>query len=679
MPTNVSAYPLRFGLVTILTVCASPVRASVAYIANCCQHGSSVSVFDTGTRKQTAVWSVGADAFAAVFAPDGETAYVSSSISQSVTELQVSTGAVLATIQVGFNVQSMAITPDGNTLIVQSNESVTGNPSYHLICIATQGNIVTNVANFVYISGMALSPDGLKLYAYGQISAQQPEGLLVLDPGTFVPVATVPFYGGMDVGLTPDGKYAYVPTLVVEPWTINVTVVDTPTNKIVATIPLDSKGGVLGVSNIGVSPDGSTVLVSEYSGHDSPTPVVGVIQTKTNHVVGTFALPAKATPGAIVFSPDGKLAYITGNNVVVDAVNVASMKTVSQMTALGNVSGLAISPDGKTILCPNSGTTQAAAVNQANGATLAAIPLGQMNSDTTSAALLDFGGAVTSPDGTRVYMTNDFSGNVSIVDTASKTTLASIPVCFGGVGFCVPVAVAVSPDGTTVYVANLFANYVTVIDSTTFATKSIRLPKYVASAAIAVTPDGSHVYVAGNNSPTEAGRCASCYVFDIDVSTGQAVASIAVPFPKALTVSPDGTKVYVVGNVYTGVARTLLFTISTATDTITSTLTLAQDLGAASSEPVVAGIAITADGQTVFADNWQDATVWQVDVARNKVIREIMVPPNAGDMALTPDGTEVWVSAWQASSVFVIDAKSGAVKTTIPMGNWSYGIAFAPQ
>jgi YVTN family beta-propeller protein len=667
MRSNLPLSFLSFSLVMFPAMSAPPLQASVAYIANCCNHPSSVSVFDTSSHKQTAVWKVGADAFDAVFTPDGATAYVSSALSQSITELQVSTGAPLAIIPIGFPVRWLAITPDGNTLVAEADDDLT----YHLISIATQGNVVTHVAGFTSLGPLAISPDGTKLYVNGQTSPQQSQGLLVVDPVTLVVKATVPVVGGVDVALTPDGQFAYVPTLIVEPWTISVAVVDTATNTVAATIPLDSKNGVLGVANIRMSPDGSTALVSEYSGHAHPVPVVSVIQTGTNQVAGTMVLPGKATPGAIVFSPDGRLAYVTGNNVVVDVVNVSSMKTVSQMTALGNVSGLAISPDGKILLCPNSGTAQAEAVSQTSGARLAAIPLGAMQiNPTTSASLLENDGAASSPDGTRVYMTNSMSGNVSVIDTASKTILRSVATGAPS-GFSAPAAIAVSPDGSSVYVANMNANSVTAIDAATFAKKQIPMPKYTYPSAITITPDGSRVYVAGNNVPPDFGNC-SCYVFAIDTSTNQVVSSIRVPFPKALTVSPDGANVYVVGG------ETSLFTISTATNTVTRSLGLTLG-GPGSSEPVTAGIVITPDGKTVFASNWEDGTVWQVDVARNKVVKAIPVGSNAGDLALTPDGAQVWVSAWQAAAISVIDVQSGTVTASIPIGNWSYGIAFAPQ
>jgi YVTN family beta-propeller protein len=47
------------------------------------------------------------------------------------------------------------------------------------------------------------------------------------------------------------------------------------------------------------------------------------------------------------------------------------------------------------------------------------------------------------------YITNDGSGNVTLIDTATNTVIDTVPVGKA------PFAVAVSPNGGTVYVANI--------------------------------------------------------------------------------------------------------------------------------------------------------------------------------------------------------------------------------
>jgi YVTN family beta-propeller protein len=66
-----------------------------------------------------------------------------------------------------------------------------------------------------------------------------------------------------------------------------------------------------------------------------------------------------------------------------------------------------------------------------------------------------------SPDGSKLYVTNNSSNNLSVIATATNTVIATIAV---GVN---PVGVAVTPDGSEVYVADSRSNSVSVFDTAT--------------------------------------------------------------------------------------------------------------------------------------------------------------------------------------------------------------------
>ncbi len=88
------------------------------------------------------------------------------------------------------------------------------------------------------------------------------------------------------------------------------------------------------------------------------------------------------------------------------------------------------------------------------------------------------------------YITND-SNNVSVVDTATNTVIATIPVGNS------PVGVAVDPAGRRVYVANSSDNNVSVIN---IKTKKVRrtIPVGTDPEGIAVNPAGTRIYVTNN-------------------------------------------------------------------------------------------------------------------------------------------------------------------------------------
>jgi YVTN family beta-propeller protein len=72
-------------------------------------------------------------------------------------------------------------------------------------------------------------------------------------------------------------------------------------------------------------------------------------------------------------------------------------------------------------------------------------------------------GAVAAPDGRHVYVTTGRGQAVVVIDTATNTAVASIPVTGR------PWGIAISADGRTLYTANGPANDVAVIDVATRA------------------------------------------------------------------------------------------------------------------------------------------------------------------------------------------------------------------
>src|SRR5262249_24369209 len=70
-------------------------------------------------------------------------------------------------------------------------------------------------------------------------------------------------------------------------------------------------------------------------------------------------------------------------------------------------------------------------------------------------------GLTATPDGGRVYVTNQDNGPVSVIATSTNTVTATIPVGME------PSGVAVTPDGSKVYVVDSRANTVSVIATAT--------------------------------------------------------------------------------------------------------------------------------------------------------------------------------------------------------------------
>ncbi len=117
-------------------------------------------------------------------------------------------------------------------------------------------------------------------------------------------------------------------------------------------------------------------------------------------------------------------------------------------------------------------------------------------------------GTATAQAQTRAYVANR-SNTVSVIDTATNTVVATIPVGQG------PWEVAITPDGTRAYVTNAFSNTVSVIDT---ATNTVVATIPVGALGVAITPDGTRAYVTNGSSAVSV----------IDTATNTVVATIPV-------------------------------------------------------------------------------------------------------------------------------------------------------
>jgi YVTN family beta-propeller protein len=216
---------------------------------------------------------------------------------------------------------------------------------------------------------------------------------------------------------------------------------------------------------------------------------VSVIDTARNAVVAT--IPVGGFPDGVAATPDGTRAYVTNgfdNNVSV--IDTASNTVVATIPVGAAPDAIAITPDG-TNSCEqddrrhqplayltNAADDTVSVIDTASNTVVATIPVGQ-----------DPNGVAITSDGKQVYVTNQLDDSVSVIDIASNTVVATIP------GFVIPVGVAVTPNGThpserdnrrhqpLAYVTNLVDNTVSVIDT---ASNKVVATIHVGAAPFAV-------------------------------------------------------------------------------------------------------------------------------------------------------------------------------------------------
>ncbi len=248
-------------------------------------------------------------------------------------------------------------------------------------------------------------------------------------------------------------------------------------------------------------------------------------------------------------------------------------------------------------------------------------------------------GVAVNPAGTRAYVTNFVSNNVSVIDTAANTVVATVAV---GIS---PTGVAVNPAGTFAYVANYGSNTVSVINTAT-NTVAATVAAGTGSRCVAVNPAGTFAYV------TNAG---SSNVSVIDTATNTVAATVAVgTTPVGVAVNPAGTRVYV-GNYNSNNVSV----INTATNTVVATVAVGTGPW---------GVAVNPAGTFAYAANYGSNTVSVINTATNIVAATVAVGTVPFGVAVNPAGTRAYVANFSSNNVSVIDTATNAVIATVAVG-----------
>jgi YVTN family beta-propeller protein len=204
-----------------------------------------------------------------------------------------------------------------------------------------------------------------------------------------------------------------------------VSVIDTASNAVVATIPV---GGI--PSGVATTPDGTRAYVTNSGEFDNTVSVIG---TASNTVVAT--IPVGQGPGFVATTPDGTHAYVTSpSSLSVSVIDTASDTVVATIPLGVDVVadqpfGVAITPDGTRAYVTKFVGNTVSVIDTATNTVVATIPVGA-----------EPGNVAVTPDGTHTpdhddrrhqplaYVTNEADNTVSVIDTANNTVVATIPV-----------------------------------------------------------------------------------------------------------------------------------------------------------------------------------------------------------------------------------------------------------
>jgi uncharacterized repeat protein (TIGR02543 family) len=244
------------------------------------------------------------------------------------------------TLDVGGNGRSpssIAMSPDGRKAYVSSKAWLGSlSPMVYVIDVLNH-SVTTEIQVGAYPLGIAILPNGTKLYVAGYTGSVPGglPGITVIDTASNTIETTIPFGNRpYTVAAHPDSSKVYVTDIDNN----TVTVIDTVSQTILQTISVGLTPG-----GIAVHPDGTRLYVANADSQN-----ISVIDTSNNNVTETIS--HQGYPDQVAFNPTGTRAYVTswGSGVwVIDTGTRAVIATIDVGSTDGG--GVDVSPDGEFV------------------------------------------------------------------------------------------------------------------------------------------------------------------------------------------------------------------------------------------------------------------------------------------------------------------------------------------
>jgi len=305
--------------------------------------------------------------------------------------------------------------------------------------------------------------------------------------------------------------------------------------------------GGFAITARGEKPSSFWICVSNEKGGD-----VTLIDGASHKVIAT--VPVGKRPRGIHASPDGRLLYVAlsgrpiegppqldakGNPILhkgedddddknsdhaadgIGVVDLATQKFVKKLSAGTDPEQFAISPDGQRLYISNEDVATMSVTNVATNKVEHIVPLAKEPE-----------GVCFTPNGRTVYVTCETNGDIFAVDVATHKVSGhfSVPPR--------PRNVAFLPDSSRGFVPSESAGLLSIFDtSDNKVLKSVRLPPGCRPMGLAISADGKKLFAT-------TGRGGSVVV--VNTETLEVIQTIAVgKRPWGIVISPDGKQLYV--------------------------------------------------------------------------------------------------------------------------------------
>ncbi len=607
----------------------------------------SVQSFDTAGLANLGSAQVGAQPDAEAVSPDGGTVYVLNSGSDDLTPVDTlsSPPHTESTISLpsGYTPTALAVSPDGDDAYVVGDPTISGSAKPALWEVTLGGTSQGTLARTISLpsgsspAGLALTPNGLEAlvtdYSGGTVIPVNLSNGLVETP---IGVGITPGAGSgpLGIGVTPNGQDAFVADS--EDGSLSEISL---ANKHVSAAPLET--GYL-PQEVAVSPDGSTVWVTEDNGSTSADAGF-VVPVSVSTLTVNSPIGVGDDPNGVAISPDGSNVYVADETDSAGGINSNEGSiTVVPTSGSGSVQTLLTDVDPAAVLV----TPDEAPVASFTSTTAAA---GQYT-------MFDASDSYSLTSGGLTYSWN-FGDGSAVITTTSPMTKHIYPLP-GTYTVTLSVTDISGTSTAVVYTGQYVLNNG---GPSAGQTTTITIP-----GATASRPPIAYVADSQSNQVTPI-------LADPQDAVAQNDAGAPIPVgshPAAIAITPDGKTAYVVNFGSDNVTP-----INTATDTAGASGTWI----AVGSEPDA--IAITPDGSTAYVTNSGDGTVSKIALSTGQVQATISVGGSPSAIAISPDGSTAYVTNNNPGyqNLIPIKLSNDAVQPGIPAGTDPVAFAITPD
>ena len=257
--------------------------------------------------------------------------------------------------------------------------------------------------------------------------------------------------------------------------------------------------------------------------------------------------------------------------------------------------------------------------------------------------------------GATLFVTNTKSDSASIIDTDTLETVGTIPLGQGK-----PNRIVFHPDGRTAWVVYDKSHDLGVIDAE--ARKLIKRVRIGGNPYnLAFTPDGSHLLVLDWSSDTSSDEV---IFYDLKAEKIDGRVDVST-WPAHAIFSRDGKLLYVSGETAGDVT-----VIDVAQRTVVGRIV--HGGGDAM------GLALTADGKTLYAAAGENKAILKIDTATNKAVGEIPLPGIVHEATLTLDGKYLYTTLRKINKIVVVRTSDDKIVASIPQKGYPDLVTMEP-